>query len=129
MLCDLGKPPNLSGFRFFTGQPEGWIGGFCRPVGRAVSQGSFGEYVGRVRAGSRGEVWVEPGFEKGGCGPQVIFQGTLETGRPLLPRSSGWLIACLSRAALPSGSSGFSPKSVIVGMCETQRAGGWPRCE
>ena len=38
---------------------------------------------------------------------------------PLLPRSSGWLIACLSQAALPSGSSGFSPKSVIVGMCET----------
>ena len=38
--------------------------------------------MGRVRAGSPGEVWVEPGFGKSGCGPQVIFQGTLETGPP-----------------------------------------------
>ena len=98
MLRDLGKPPNLSGFRFFTGQPAGWIGGFCRPVGRAVSQGSFGEYVGRVRAGSPGEVWVEPGFGKGGCGPQVIVQGTLETGPPSCPGAlAGLSPACLRR--------------------------------
>ena len=67
------------------------------------------ECVGQVRAGSPGEVWVEPGFGKSGCGPQVIFQGTLETGPP--PAQELWLAY---RLPVSGGSSdrllGFQPQ-------------------